>query len=141
MREIKFRAWDKVKEKWYKNVLSLSDGMFLIEDINGYKEVVSIPSFINDRAPNEFAIMQFTGLKDKNGKEIYEGDAVRYKYNPTEEWNENCVGDINWKGTGFCFVNRWLVSLPGAYVSEDKPLVEEFEVIGNIYENPELINK
>jgi len=80
------------------------------------------------RAYAAVVVMQFTGLLDKNGKEIYEGDIVR------EFWNGNpdpcCVQVVEWddnESSGPRVV--------GFYLQDG----DEYEVIGNIYENPELL--
>ena len=87
---------------------------------------------------------QYTGLTDKNGKKIFEGDIVRYLYEPGKGyWNSDQSSVIEWRSTGFYMdgifgTNKyacssgWLVSIPhgdGKY----------FEVIGNIHDNPELL--
>lgn len=103
-REIKFRAWDNHDHK-----------MVFIED--------KLPSF------HGWEIMQYTGLKDKNGKEVYEGDIVKYDYNstPIEHCVEAVTYDLEWGGWQF-----------GTYILE--PTIKKtLEIIGNIYENPELI--
>jgi uncharacterized phage protein (TIGR01671 family) len=88
----------------------------------------------NDR----FVLSQFTGLKDKNGKEIYEGDVVK---GPT--WKEphvlrtqtDAVGEVKYiDNHGF----TWCGKLPNGY--RTYPLLKECEVIGNIYENPKLLS-
>ena len=113
MREFKFRAWDKsLKRMSYDplNVISF-DGRFYygIADITGY--------------PQE--VMQYTGLKDKNGKEIYEGDVCKYR--------EDTEGQIIFEDGCFWFdCTDW--SEPICIFSD-----WEFEVIGNIHENPELL--
>ena len=97
-REIKFRAW--INEKMWH---------FDIKESAGY-------------VWHKGNLMQYTGLKDKNGKEIYEGDIV--SNNLKEQ------GIVKWKGIGF----DW-----GDDFSKGKGDTDEIEVIGNIYENPELL--
>lgn len=116
-REIKFRAWQKkYSAMWYDGGhmdLSLSiDGQLFTPD-----------RYYSCDFEKEFALMQYTGLKDKNGKEIYEGDIV-----PTP-WGKSV---ITWSNdfAGF-FAKRG-----GTHIA-----LTEFqaEVIGNIYENPKLV--
>ena len=114
MREIKFRAWDKVN----KNMLyDVSTGTVTI----WYKEISS--------KSQNCVFMQYTGLKDANGKDIYEGDIV--KYSPSGlyqvKWQEEKTGFYP-----FIDDNDSLYHTNGIGSSN-------VEVIGNIYENPELL--
>lgn len=79
----------------------------------------------------DFIPLQYTGLKDKSGKEIYEGDIVREDLENTGRDNERRY-KIVWSGMGLTFEN-W----EGEYITSDD--FEQSEVIGNIYENPELL--
>ena len=115
MREIKFRAW-------VKDYALMADVNFLNID---YKEiVVMIDESDYEFNCGEYELMQYTGLKDMNGTEIYEGDIIE------------CLGE----GNGFV-TKRY-----GAYGIETKygfyPFIEiygELEVIGNIYEHNHLL--
>jgi uncharacterized phage protein (TIGR01671 family) len=123
MREIKFRAWDKNLNKMDYN--PIIDGI----------EVGAIG--INNFFDNSQIPMQYTGLKDKNGKEIYEGDIVRAKW-----IFSSCRGVIEYVPKTMQFMLREkdndLHSLSGEWKIKDG-LKVEIEVIGNIYENPEFI--
>ncbi len=112
-RIIKFRAWDK-----QINVMSNWD---YIKDIWDLKYL--------EGKDKDTIIMQFTGLKDKNGKEIFEGDIVKEKNISDGEHIRKVVFE---KG-GF-----WLEGKDGSGGWLFIPL--SIEIIGNIYENPELLN-
>lgn len=122
-REIKFRAWDSDNEKMH-----YSGSMeFIAYD---YSIGCCIGITLNEGWKNPYRysakLMQYTGLKDKNGKEIYEGDVLKSPY-------PNCKNiEIKWMTGGCCnFVaTGW---------DWDQECIKNFEVIGNIYENPELI--
>lgn len=91
---------------------------------------------------------QYTGLKDKNGKRIFEGDIVRYIYEPGKGfWNANQLSVIRYGKTGLKFdgikgTNKYslmcgcMSSIP---FNQDAENIPEFEVIGNIHDNPELV--
>lgn len=135
-RPIKFRAWDSDKSK-----------MVDVYAIDWAGKDDRRPTSINYPqgklydAPEDFGgaikLMQFTGLTDKNGKEIYEGDIVKKDYDKANyqvAWTDDCYGsklgfdllDVN----GDCHEYYYGGFYP-----------KEVEVIGNIYENPELTQK
>lgn len=109
MRQIKFRAWDKEKKEWSSFIVGQVDYSTMITTLN-------VPE------NNNLIIQQYTGIKDMNGKEIYEGDIVSFSEN-----------DFTW-------VIEWdyleLMQLPGMSFHKNFSWVE---VIGNINENPELL--
>lgn len=131
MRIIKFRAWDrKEKEMLYSDPeLSMGFNIFTGGWI-GEKGDYELPHIV---------LMQFTGLKDKNGKEIYEGDIVRvYIPNYTGEYImatiEFCSGCFGIRVAG----NPILNNAVGQFKAFNEN-TEGIEVIGNVYENPELL--
>jgi hypothetical protein len=118
MREIKFRAWDTRAGGWVVNTQIFSQ---FPTDTNGELQPV---------AP-WFEVMQFTGLKDKNGKEIYEGDILE---NP--KGSDGPASIVKWDEEGAYFhVFRGETS--SGYTLQGE--VSRAVVIGNIYENPELL--
>jgi len=113
MREIKFRAWDKMNGKILKS------------------PEVPIPCMSES---DLWILMQYTGLKDKDGKEIYEGDICGYGD------KDPSIFLIIWQFNGWAKkYPKWDKSLP--YPLIDKCDLEDIgiEIIGNIYENPELL--
>jgi uncharacterized phage protein (TIGR01671 family) len=97
-------------------------------------------------------IMQYTGIKDKNGKEIYEGDIVEIKYNQYAFDGETLVDKYikeyivyNYLSFDICIGEHNGVKVYSCFVQEinltDSILDEEWEIKGNIYENPELLKE
>ncbi len=91
---------------------------------------------------NDLPLMQYTGLKDKNGEEIYEGDIVRFHSNGSNTY----VREVLWVNpitqnsfAGFVILN--LACTDGFPSILQKSITDFCEVIGNIYENPELLEE
>ncbi len=123
MREIKFRAWDKEKKDMYYSDFRL--------DWNGkvfwWKSEVGYEDW---RHSDVVVLMQYTGLKDKSGKEIYEGDIVE---------NGDYIGAVVWVNGEGRFILQSFTDGSGAMIKGVKTYSPiEGEIIGNIYENPEL---
>ena len=122
MREIKFRTWLKEERKMV-NVETLFIGINRLCFGNSKTEDLFFGDF------EEVELMQYTGLKDKNGKEIYEGDIYH-------------VGDKNirylvvWFNSGFEGKQLRSTSYAGL-----KSWAKDIEILGNIYENPELLEE
>jgi uncharacterized phage protein (TIGR01671 family) len=127
--EIKFRAWSSIAENMFNNQVSL--------DILAQQELFRIAGK-EDLWP-DFTFMQYTGLKDKNGKEIYEGDII--ELGETNFTKEVIIFD---KGS-FGIKASWLKDnkYGDPFVELNKYCNPVFEgcvlIVGNIYENPELL--
>ncbi len=143
MREFKFRAYDKKNNEMYysdnlpdifffghdgKNKMYLSNSVWDKDEQTYYSDTISTD------------VMQFTGLYDADGKEIYEGDILQIKdsFVMWSRTNGQIVEDVNvvveWSGCGFRprrlgNTRLWILDM------------EQYEVIGNIYENPELLEE
>ena len=119
-REIKFRAWQSQEKKMYVQGDAVDENRKVFWDIWENKTHISEP-------------MQFTGLKDKNGKEVYEGDICRYSH---DKDSKEYTGTIFYKSNSACFHLKTGDDSSFALLGHQK----EIKVIGNIYETPELIN-
>ncbi len=160
MKTIKFRAWCRdAKDKFHMEencpvTLTTQESTDWLDGMKKYSYVQ--PSLCVPSRGSIVAIMQFTGLKDKNGKEIYEGDIllipdcytdkITEDGGPQEEFNhlapvvfaDGSFGcDINEPGD---FYHRGFISFP-VMENEMASVFDEceIEVIGNIYENPDLL--
>lgn len=123
-RQLKFRIWDKLTESFI--YCEDDNQQHFILDLNG-----NFHNLQNGSGGDEYVVLQYTGLKDKYDNPIYEGDIVKWdNLNYLVEWN-----DIAYKWQGRC----------PYYHSYHHPTTEHFRdlmngiVVGNIFENPELL--
>jgi uncharacterized phage protein (TIGR01671 family) len=146
MREVKFRAWDIDNEKM-GDVVTMN---FNDNELTIYPTCDGYPKHFEC-----YEIMQYTGLKDKNGKEIYEGDIIVHKNSLGnlkytlevrfgEYYIETCIDACH----ELCDEDPISVKCYGFYfkrgVSEyslNEQCFDDYSVIGNIYENPEIMEE
>lgn len=116
-RPLKFRVWDKANKKFY-----YYNGIFnsQLNHLTTFSKNNVVPDDYN-----ELVIQQFTGLQDKNGKDIYEGDISK----PSDF---GFSMEVKWDNARAAYI------LYNVYCVWTFPQLEPIEVIGNIFENPEL---
>lgn len=143
-REIKFRIWDK-KSKKTRNVESIGFGIIGLST-KGYPVVNALgrncienEDILIHRENGEYELMQYIGLKDKNKVRVFEGDVIKFNYNDKEVYSaiEYSMGvyGVLIKGKCFEYTDFWTMTDLVGYVGSN------FEVVGNIYENKELLER
>jgi len=155
-RLIKFRAWDgeKMDRLW-------KDGRLVIDASTGEAQKIGYGSTpFNVSIPHGLTLMQYTGLKDRNGVEIYEGDIIKFeekvlsdnrepsaphietKRNDHYVYADKTVGSRVWGHEVICIDDKFGIHDDNLtnYFGYKSPIdIERGEVIGNIYENPQLL--
>ena len=130
-RPIKFRAWQREEDEYYSRMVSSSQSI-----VTAFRHVIgeAAPSGFSDcdNQPdkNRYVLMQSTGLEDKNGVEIFEGDIIK----DGEEAHSIFFDGVKFVAVGFYDAS---LDTPWDVFSEFRHV--QTEVIGNIYENPELL--
>jgi len=137
-RDIKFRAFYKGKILYD---VAIINGYLATEDNpeaeNNYVKVINrgLPHYYYDdwakyKVKKDAILMQFTGVKDKNGKEIYEGDIVIHKFNPGNHIVEYCKDSVSFQ-----------MDMSNCVLDQEMGCgYDSVEIIGNIHENPNLLN-
>jgi len=126
MRTIKFRAWDNENNCYFEPTYEAYKGNLeeLLIGMRGNLDMRTMTKFIHESIfPDRFILEQFTGLQDKNGKDIYEGDIVKWK------WMGENIAVVEF-GNGCFHPKGWTNESLRNY---------DIKVIGNIHENPESL--
>ena len=136
MREIKFRVWDKLERPWDKEFKKE-----MIYDIAGIEFWLDCIRIVDEGQHYYLKfkyteIMQYTGLIDKNEKEIYEGDIIRLKHHIDKRIN--VVGKVVFLSEQASF---GIIDNLGQEYPLFRNTTEQIEIIGNIYENLELLEE
>ena len=129
MRSLKFRAWGNLEKRYWYDLLN-----------NGRGSDPACDGLIDYLEDEDCEVEQYTGLKDKNGKEIYEGDIFRNNINGgiwRIYWNEEDAGFWVDSGVSGCSLGDFDWSRDNR---EWGFIKKNCEVIGTIHENPELLN-
>lgn len=127
MREIKFRAWDKTENKMARSVKEMR-----FNHKGLYAVTLNHMGFEFKRRINDVILEQYTGLKDKNGKEIYEGDVV------SDMWN-NLYTPVFQNGIYMAYNPKHLGLKNDPSTQFNIIWKDGCEIIGNIHDNPELL--
>ena len=126
MREIKFRAWDKKYDDFINDGYIIFNGMIYRDERD----------FEDGENTNDIELMQYTGLKDKNSVEIYEGDIIKETVLKVASRDGEGIGKYHISEVTF---NPYFGFSSVGRIDRIKRGIDELEVIGNIYENPELL--
>nr|DAN51659.1 MAG TPA: YopX protein [Caudoviricetes sp.] len=134
-REIKFRLWSKIGKKFIETdnpdldfVINNNGYLYSIE--NFYGEIYILPQM-------DIEVLQFAGLQDRNGKEIYEGDILKYNFPYDGRLKHTSPVTYLETQASFGVIDFYGNNIP----LYDIPANNCFEIIGNIYENPEFLEE
>lgn len=141
MCEIKFRAWDKL-EKAYLNEEDIAidnlGNIFIFERYDNNDADLQYTRLLPDPDNKRHVIEQYTGLKDKNGREIYEGDIVSVRDSPVAVEDEKGVCCVAWSS----ILAGFILKGSDAYKFDEQSLSDlKLIIIGNVHENPELLEE
>lgn len=135
MREIKFRAWDKEYENMFHNAYPFEHLVYveMFDDDETFERFKHKMQIVNGKyfyfiVAKDIELMQYTGCKDKNGKDIYEGDIVQW---PGADMRTHAP----------IIYKREVIYDTDAAMFLPNSMKGEVEVIGNIYENSELLER
>lgn len=143
-REIKFRIWDKYNHEYWHylrpEIVFDSDGAAKIEFYIGGA------GKFHDYRDGDFVIQQFTGLKDKNEKEIYEGDILRIKLPDTSYWQDEprqiWNAEVKYEEDRGGYILQFREhGRRQPYIDLNYDSACDAEILGNIFENPDLLGQ
>jgi uncharacterized phage protein (TIGR01671 family) len=135
-RELKFRVWDTSSNEWVKDRDGDEDRLWYMISFDG--KLVYSDNQGCCVMSQEYVVQQYTGLKDKNGKMIFEGDIINFGKNIDNlDFEENAV--IAW-GKNYCGICvRWSKNKNGYSELLTNMDSKDMFVLGNIFENPGLL--
>lgn len=114
----KFRVWDKQEKKWIKRCFISDNGKLCAFSDNPLVSYTILP-------PNRYIVQSYIGFRNKDNKELYEGDIVQF---------QSIKGVIAWADGGFEVIRE-----VNKNVNEGEPISRDYEILGNICENPEIM--
>ena len=133
-RELKFKVWDRAQRK----LITPSSITFNVNATGrwlSFKEGCCKVHHETAACADRYTTVEFTGLKDKNGREIYEGDIATYQLSESTSEHDTVRFVVEWGDCGWIMQDIDLKCCVGYLTCA----IKTYEVIGNIYENPELV--